>query len=136
MMTHAFHVAEDKRDAVVFRKPADFLVDHRSQFCLPIITRQPGSLISEAAFDRAAPHRFSSGLACDPLCDSVEPIREQFAIAQQFRFFDQHEKRRLERILCFMRIIQYATANSLNHGPVPNHECPKCRLSPLSLGQK
>jgi hypothetical protein len=127
-MCVSFEVAEHDRRTVLFRQPAQLLVEHGANVeTFPINAWLAVlNLVEVMANARSAiSGPCSQG---DSTCDAVEPVAQSIAIADRPRLPHQDQKRRLKGVLDIPRISKDTAANAQNERTMPLNQSPERAL--------
>ena len=119
LVGQALQVAEDDRQTVLRREPLDLIVKHRREVKLVGITEgsAAGTPLRCSCFRRRA--------EADLAAEATRQATPCSQLATESRLLnragppDQNQERRLEGILCVVRVAKDAVADTQDHRPVP-----------------
>jgi hypothetical protein len=121
----ALEVAQDDRHPESLGQPGDLGIEHRPELAeFGLVRRRTAWVLDVDLGMRPGPppRPIAAGARGDPERHTVQPVRQQLAVAQRARPADQDQERRLERILHVVRIVEQPPADAQDHRAVPRHD--------------
>ena len=112
-------IAQHQRSTILRRQVAQFLIEHWSDSeHVAALGRGDEFRIPDGLFATAAAEQVCPCPRGDAKRDTVEPVRQQTAVADSGRLSQEDEKGCLESVFDIARVAEEAAAEAQDHGPV------------------
>jgi hypothetical protein len=128
VVSQPFEIAKDRGSTKRIGQAHQFVVKNRRNVVEWSGLIEGGIDLDSGLFPNATPRRVGPCPDCHPMSDAAKPVAHTLAIADRARATDQHEKRRLKRILNVVFVTESAAANSQNHRSMPTDQSGESRL--------